>query len=117
MAQSIVRSRWAHGSMQENLAALAQMIVRRRATSAMTFLVFAFSPLPSNFLFIAYGLTRAPLWLLAAPFFIGRSISYGLALEGGSVAFHHFGDTGGGMWVWVYFGTTQLLMLGMLYLL
>lgn len=116
LAQRIVRSRWAHGSMQENLAALADTIVRRRAASVVAFLAFAFSPLPSNFLFIAYGLTRAPLWLLASPFFIGRTISYGLALEGGSVAFHHFGDVAGNMWVWVYFGATQLLMLGILYL-
>ena len=116
MAQRIVRSRWAQGSMQENLATLADMIKRRRAASAVAFLMFAFSPLPSNFLFVAYGLTRAPLWLLAAPFFIGRTISYGLAFEGGSVAFDHFGDMGGGIWVWVYFGATQLVMLGMLYM-
>lgn len=116
LAQRIVRSRWAHGNVQENLDALADMIVRRRTTSAVAFLAFAFSPLPSNFLFIAYGLTRAPLWLLASPFFLGRTISYGLALEGGSVAFNHFGDTGNKIWVWVYFGVTQVLMLGMLYL-
>lgn len=116
LAQRIVRSRWAHGSMQENLAAVADIIERRRAASSIAFLAFAFSPLPSNFLFIAYGLTHAPLWLLATPFFIGRTISYGLAFEGGSAAFHHFGDLGGGIWVWVYFGVTQLLMLAMLYL-
>lgn len=116
LAQRIVRSRWAHGSMKENLAAVADMIDRRRAASAIAFLAFAFSPLPSNFLFIAYGLTRAPLSLLAIPFFVGRTISYGLAFEGGSVAFHHFGDLGGGIWVWVYFGVTQFLMIGILYL-
>ena len=116
MAQRIVSSRWAHGSMQDNLVTLADVIARRRAASAIAFLAFAFSPLPSNFLFIAYGLTNAPLLLLVIPFFVGRAISYGLAFEGGSAAFHHFGDLGGGIWVWVYFGVTQLLMLAMLYL-
>jgi len=38
--------------------------------------LFAFSPLPSNVLFLAYGLTTAPLHLLAIPFFIGRMVSY-----------------------------------------
>ena len=116
LSQRIVKSSWVPGAMRENLAAVADVIKRRRAASAITFLAFAFSPLPSNFLFISYGLTRAPLWLLALPFFIGRTISYGLAFEGGSVAFHHFGDLGGGVGVWVYFGVTQLAMLGMLYL-
>lgn len=54
MAQRIVRSRWAQGSTQENFATLADVIERRRAASAIAFLMFAFSPLPSNFLFIAY---------------------------------------------------------------
>ena len=113
LSQRIVRSRWAHDDMRENLAVVADLIKRRRAASAITFLAFAFSPLPSNLLFIAYGLTHAPLWLLAIPFLLGRIVSYGLAFEGGSVAFHHFGDFGGGLWVWLYFGVTQLAMLGL----
>lgn len=116
LSQRIVRSKWTHGAMRENLAAVADVIKRRRAASAITFLAFAFSPLPSNFLFISYGLTLSPLWLLALPFFIGRTISYGLAFEGGSIAFQHFGNLGGGIGVWVYFGVTQFAMLGMLYL-
>lgn len=112
LAQRIVRSRWVHGAVQQNLAAVAGVIRRRRAASSVAFLAFAFSPLPSNFLFIAYGLTGSPLWLLATPFFIGRAISYGVAFEGGSMAFHHFGADVGGVWVGVYFAVTQLLMLG-----
>lgn len=39
-------------------------------------LAYAFSPFPSNTIFIAYGLTGMRLWLIGFPFFIGRWISY-----------------------------------------
>ena len=41
-----------------------------------TFLGYSLSPVPSNYLFIAYGLTSLPIALLAAPFFVGRLVSY-----------------------------------------
>ena len=75
-ARRIVRSRWVPPSMRDNLDTVAEMIKRRKAASVLVFLLFAFSPLPSNVLFLAYGLTRAPLRLLAVPFFIGRLVSY-----------------------------------------
>ena len=37
---------------------------------------YAFSPLPSNHLFIAYGLTALKLKLVAIPFLLGRTVSY-----------------------------------------
>ena len=40
------------------------------------FLFYAFTPLPSNYLFIAYGLTTMPFVRLLVPFFIGRFVSY-----------------------------------------
>jgi hypothetical protein len=40
-------------------------------------MAFALSPLPSNYLFIAYGLTSLPILFLAVPFFVGRLLSYG----------------------------------------
>jgi len=39
-------------------------------------LVYSFTPLPSNYLFIAYGMTTLPIKLIAVPFFIGRMVSY-----------------------------------------
>lgn len=41
-----------------------------------TFFGYALSPLPSNYLFIAYGLTSLPMRLVILPFFIGRFLSY-----------------------------------------
>ena len=56
----------------------------------MTFgvlLFYAFSPFPSNHLFIAYGLTALKLKLIAIPFLLGRVVSYAfLAFTASSVA-------------------------------
>ena len=40
------------------------------------FLFYAFTPLPSNYLFIAYGLTALPLIRIALPFLLDRFVSY-----------------------------------------
>ena len=42
-----------------------------------SFLGYSLSPLPSNYLFIAYGLTSLPIAFLSVPFFLGRLVSYG----------------------------------------
>ena len=65
--------------MRANLGSVAEAIERRRAASSVAILLFAFSPLPSNVLFLAYGLSRAPVPLLAVPFFAGRFVSYTFA--------------------------------------
>jgi len=117
-AQRLVGSRWVHAATRQNLATVADLIQRRKAASVSAFLAFAFSPLPSNTLFLAYGMTKAPVRWLAVPFFIGRAASYGLALEGGSAVSAHFQAQvdGQGAWVWVYFGVTQLAWLGLVWL-
>ena len=48
---------------------------RRKLTFGM-FLFYAFTPLPPNYLFIAYESTTVRLPSLAIPFFPGRSVSY-----------------------------------------
>ena len=116
-AKRIVRNRWLPGAMRESLAAVAELIERRRAASAIAFLLFAVSPLPSNVVFLAYGLTGASLWLLAVPFFIGRLVSYTVAVEGGSLVAQHFESeiSGAGSWAWAYFVFVQLALLAVLY--
>ncbi|MEP6607983.1 MAG: hypothetical protein ABJA83_04830 [Burkholderiaceae bacterium] len=116
-AKRIVRTRWLRPAMRENLAAVAEAIERRRATSVVAFLLLALSPLPSNILFLAYGLTGAPLRLLAVPFFVGRLVSYAVAVEGGSLVARHFESelTGAGHWAWIYFVAVQLALLALLY--
>ncbi len=81
----------------------------------MAFLLFAFSPLPSNVLFLAYGLTTAPLHLLAIPFFIGRMVSYAAAFAGGSAVSQHFESELNWTGSWLYFALSQLAMLAFVY--
>jgi hypothetical protein len=77
LSRRIVR----HGLLSEparlNIDAIKQGIEGRRALTSTAFMAFALSPLPSNYLFIAYGLTSLPIMFLAVPFFVGRLLSYG----------------------------------------
>lgn len=115
-AQRWTGSRWVPAAMRDNLHEVARTIARRRAASASAFLLFAFSPLPSNALFLAYGLTRAPLALLAAPFFVGRVVSYAVAFAGGAFAAERFDlEFGAGASI-VYFVVSQVASLGVVYL-
>ena len=114
-AHRIAGSRWVGPAMRDSLGAVAEAITRRRAASAAAFLLFAFSPLPSNMLFLAYGLTRAPLWLLALPFFIGRVVSYALAFAGGVAVGQLFEPERLGTQGWLYFVATQFATLGLVY--
>ncbi len=111
-AHRIADSRWVGAGLRDNLSVVAETIGRRRAASALSFLLFAFSPLPSNALFLAYGLTRAPLWLLALPFFVGRFVSYAAAFAGGVAAGRWFEPESLGAGSWLYFVITQLAVLG-----
>lgn len=115
LAQRIAHSRWVGPALRDNLAVVAKMIERRRAASAVAFLLFAFSPLPSNVLFLAYGLTTAPLYLLAIPFFIGRVVSYAAAFAGGSAVAQHFESEMSWTGSWLYFALSQLAMFALFY--
>lgn len=115
LAQRFATSRWARPQMRDNLEAVAEIIHRRRSASALLFLLFAFSPLPSNVLFMAYGMTGGPLWLLALPFFIGRVVSYSVAFAGGSFLAGRF-DAGVSTASSLYFLASQLALLFMVWL-
>ena len=114
-AQRVVGSRYVSPKMRASLSEVAQAIEHRRTASAFGFLLFAFSPLPSNVLFLAYGLTRAPLLLLVGPFFVGRLVSYAIAFAGASALSQHlelelsFSDS------LVYFVATQVALLAGVY--
>lgn len=115
MTQRFTRSRWMPESMRNNLNTVAEAIKRRRATSATAFLLFAFSPLPSNALFLAYGLTHAPLHLLAVPFFAGRFVSYFVAFAGGAALTRTFDLELTGGATLAYFVLSQVASLGLVY--
>ena len=76
LSRVIVRRRLLSEQTRCNVDAIKHGIEGRPVMTFGTFLAFAFSPLPSNYLFIAYGLTSLPIAFLALPFFIGRLASY-----------------------------------------
>ncbi|MDL5034593.1 hypothetical protein QRD43_21995 [Pelomonas sp. APW6] len=110
-AQRISDSRWMRPSMRENMLAVARAIDGHQRASTLAFLAFAISPLPSNVLFLAYGLARAPLRLLAWPFFAGRFVSYTLAVIGGSYAGRQLQLQFSGLASGIYFVVSQCLLL------
>ena len=63
----VVRHRFLSEPTRLNIDAIKQGIEGRKALTCTAFMVFALSPLPSNYLFIAYGLTSLPIMLLAVP--------------------------------------------------
>ena len=81
------------------------------------FLFYAFSPLPSNYLFIAYGLTTMELKLIALPFFLGRAVSYSLWGLGSSAVAQKvtIRSIENLSYVSVYFVTSQVLLLYLIY--
>jgi hypothetical protein len=76
LSHAVVRQKLLTEQTRRNVDAIRIGIESRRAITVSTFLGYSLSPLPSNYLFIAYGLTSLPIALLAAPFFVGRLVSY-----------------------------------------
>jgi len=85
LSRVIVRQRLLSEQTRCNVDAIRHGIEGRPVMTVGTFLAYAFSPLPSNYLFIAYGLTSLPLTLLALPFFVGRLVSYAFWIRTASV--------------------------------
>jgi hypothetical protein len=118
MSCVIVRKRFMSEAMRDNIDVIKGQLEQHRTLTFGAFLVYAFGPLPSNYLFIAYGLTSLPLALAAVPFFIGRCVSYSffvftasavsqrLALELAETQ-SYFG---------IYFVVSQLLLLALVFL-
>lgn len=117
LSRAIVRQKFLTEEARRNVDAIRAGIENRRAMTVGTFLGYSLSPLPSNYLFIAYGLTSLPIVLLAAPFFIGRFVSYAFWARTASTV----GDWLD--WDWVesapyfvaYFVLSQLLLIPVIY--
>ncbi|MBM4138202.1 MAG: hypothetical protein FJ244_01780 [Nitrospira sp.] len=115
MAYLLVRKRWLSARTQENVDLVKARLEKHRALTFGAVLAYTCSPLPSNSLFIAYGLTSLPLAPVAAASFIGRFLTYSVwvimamevaqkvVVDEGSV----FAYLGG------YFVVTQVLMLAL----
>lgn len=115
-ARWLLRARILNEDSRHNIDALKQSLEKRQALTIGLFLTYAFSPLPSNFLFIAYGLSNAPIWILACPFFVGRLASYTLWIFlGQQAALHVVGNGQAAEYLGGYFILTQLAVLASLY--
>jgi membrane protein YqaA with SNARE-associated domain len=76
LSRAVVRQKLLTEQARRNVDAIKTGIENRKAMTVGTFLGYSLSPLPSNYLFIAYGLTSLPIAFLSIPFFIGRFVSY-----------------------------------------
>lgn len=61
---------------QENYASIGRYLNTHQRLTIPLVLIYAFLPIPSNHVFIAAGLAKVNIKLLAASFFAGRLISY-----------------------------------------
>jgi len=72
----IVRRKFLREETRRNIDVVKTRLESNTRLTFGLFLFYAFSPLPSNHLFIAYGLTALKLKLVAIPFLLGRTVSY-----------------------------------------
>lgn len=89
LSSLIIRQRWLSAGTRQNIDAIKERLEHRPVLTSSIFLFYAFSPLPSNYLFVAYGLTALDLTHIALPFFVGRFVSYAFWAFTASSAAHH----------------------------
>lgn len=117
LSHRLLRKKLLSVAHRVNIDVIKDRLEKRTALTAGLFLFYAFSPLPSNFLFIAYGLTGLSLPRVALPFFVGRFASYGFFIAGGAAAGRRFeiDSMTSGVYAAAWFIGTQLVILGALY--
>jgi hypothetical protein len=76
MSRGILRQHWLGEAAQKNVDTVRDELLKRPRLTFSVLLFYALSPLPSNTVFIAYGLTTMKILRIAVPFFLGRSVSY-----------------------------------------
>jgi hypothetical protein len=118
LAHVIIRQRFLSADSKQNIDSIREGLKGRRKLTFSVFLFYAFSPLPSNFLFIAYGLTTMELKLIALPFFLGRSVSYAFwGLTSSAVSRRISMESGQALpYLGAYFIISQLFLLYLVYL-
>ncbi len=118
LSKTLIRNRLLNVQTKDNIDVLKKALETRKHQTMGVLLLFAFTPLPSNYLFIAYGLTALPMRLIALPFFAGRFISYAAWVFVGQEAYKtldvHAGLIGG--YLGGYFILSQIGFLLLVYL-
>jgi membrane protein YqaA with SNARE-associated domain len=119
LSRVIIRQRFMSDTMRANIDVIKDGLERHRTLTFGAFLLYAFSPFPSNYLFIAYGLTSLPFWLVVVPFFIGRCVSYSLFVLTASKVSQRLAleVTEAQQYFGIYFVVSQFLLLGVVFLL
>jgi len=117
LSRKIVRNHWLSAPARENIDSLKLALEKRPKLTFSVFLFYAFTPLPSNYVFIAYGLTTMPLARLVAPFLIGRFVSYSVwTMSAAAVSRKlRLEETDAIAYLSVYFILTQLALLAFVY--
>jgi membrane protein YqaA with SNARE-associated domain len=119
LARVIIRQRFLSQRTRDNIDSIKQRLDQHRKFTFGVFLLYAFGPLPSNYLFIAYGLTTMDLGLILVPFFIGRAVSYSFWGVTSAIISRHVGNAFGKHpmgYLSVYFVLTQIFLLYLVYL-
>lgn len=113
----IVRQHWLSEEARQNVDAIREQLDKRRKVTFGVLLFYAFTPLPSNYLFIAYGLTATDLRLITIPFFIGRWVSYSFwAFTAASISRRiTLENTEALSYLGVYFVVSQVVLLMIVY--
>ena len=75
-SKHILRNRILHIKYRKNMDYLKRHLEKRPHFASIVFFIEAFTPLPSDQLFIAYGLTGMKLRYALVPFFIARIFTY-----------------------------------------
>jgi hypothetical protein len=118
LSRVIIRQKLLSEDTKQNIDAIREGLQGKRKLTFGIFLFYAFSPLPSNYIFLAYGLTTLELRLIAFPFFLGRAISYSFwGLTSSAIAgMISFRSAKALSYMTGYFIATQILLLYVVYL-
>lgn len=118
LSQFIIRKKLLSTKTKENIDVLKDALEYRKNQTMGALLVYSFTPLPSNYLFIACGLTTLSIKIIAIPFFMGRMVSYTGWIFLGEETYKHLDIDGGlvGGYLSAYFILTQIGFLLLIYL-
>jgi membrane protein DedA with SNARE-associated domain len=117
MSRVIVRNHWLSDSARANVDTIRNELEKHPKLTFGAFLFYAFTPLPSNYLYIAFGLTTLPLIRIVIPFLLGRFISYAIWARGAAVTskWLDMEDSQALGYFSIYFIVTQCLLLGLVW--
>jgi hypothetical protein len=117
MARVVIRQKFMSESSRQNIDSIREYLQPRKKLTFGVFLFYAFTPFPSNYLFIAYGLTSMELRLIAPAFFLGRSVSYTFwGFTASTIARRlTLESTEALSYLSVYFVASQVLLLSLIY--